>query len=1079
VLTEGASSKPRRRIVGRQHELLGLRELRGALQSGQGGMVMIGGEVGVGKTSLINEFTRQLTAEGIRFFVGHCYDLESTPPYGPWLDSRILSVGMVGGLESASLNTNLPEITPDRQKILGFLRNHGPSRPNDVARALGMTANAATQSLRRLLATKHVIRPAYGVYEASSDLSSNAPHSNENGETVELRQVQLLDSNDERQLTDRQADRQSLFHQLLEVIVSQSESEPIVLILEDMHWADQASIEFLRYVGRNLSNAQILILVTYRDDELSPGQPLYRLLPHIVREADASRMTLRRLNQDAISELLEQRYALEPADHTRLVRHIQRYTDGNAFFVNEVLLTMEQDLQLVHRDGMWHLEDLSDVHIPPLVHQVLDGRLEFLSEQDRTLLQVAAVIGIEAPLALLKVVSTATDEQIIATLEQAIHAHLLESVPSRAAVRFRHSLVREALADSMLSPRFQAVHRRVAETLLTKAVIDPDAVANHLRQANDDRAAEWLIRAGERAVHQFAWIDAVERFQAALDLIPPVAETSRHRGWLCFHIGMLSRRSNPAMSRRAMHKAREIAESSQDILLRGLSTTATGLINCISGEILGGLTEVEHGVEILEPLDRAIVEDEIRSFHENEPMFVRLPIPDPASQRGILIHWLAIVGRYQEAIEMGIEFVKQMPAIDGYSGPFSLDDYYDAYLGLGHAYNMMARPDQATEALEQVRAGYSTAANLPLAYLQFILMHLVHFKLDQSYERNRVERLVTEIWESHRGMLPIEIPKRFRPPRLMYWYGEWDDVDRISRNWATGNVNTSTRMIGLGLGMLARNRGNTEEAWEWTQSALNPRPDEAPGNCWCELAMQAQRLAAELALDAGDTAEARRWIELHAQYLETSGAILGRAQHQLLEARYHELQKNDALALRHAKRSLDYSTDPHQPLDKQSAHRMLGRLLTRAGSYSEAEAHLSASYEIATNCAARFEVALTCHAQALLMIQNGKHAAARHKLAEAQTIATDLKAAPLLEDLSELSELLEQRSRRSSHPSGLSRRELEVLQLVTRGMTDAEIADRLFVSPRTVSGHLQSIYNKLGISSRTAATRWAVQNNLA
>jgi DNA-binding CsgD family transcriptional regulator len=1079
VLTESASSRSRHQLVGRQQELLELQELLGALRTGRGGMVMIGGEVGVGKTALVSEFTRQLSSEGIRFFVGHCYDLESTPPYGPWLDSRILKGLALGGIGNAIINTDLPETTPDRRKILEFLLTHGPARPNDVARSLGMTANAATQSLRRLLATRHVTRPAYGVYAASTELFSEALRPNEPSGSADSARGQIEDSEGESQISDRQAERQPLHYELLDMIVSQSEPEPIVLILEDMHWADQASIELLRYVVRNISSTPIFIIVTYRDDELSPGQPLYKFLPHIVREADAARITLRRLSQDAISELLEQRYKLDPADQTRLVRHIQRYTDGNAFFVNEVLLTMEQDLQLAHRDGAWHLTDLSEVHIPTLVHQVLDGRLEFLSEQDRSLLQVAAVIGIEVPLALLKEVSGATDDQIIQTMDHAIHVHLLERVPAHAAVRFRHSLVREALADSMLSLRYQALHKRVAETLLVKSIIDPDAVANHLRQANDDRAAEWLIRAGERAAHQFAWIDAVERFQNALDLIPPVPETSLYRGWLHFHIGMLSRRSDPAMSGRAMHTARKIAESSQGTLLRGLSTTATGLINCISGKIRIGLAELEHGIEILESLDSEVVENAIRSLHEKEPLFVRLPIPDPASQRGILIHWLAVAGRYAEAIEMGTGFVNQMSSMDGYSGLFSVDDYYDAYLGLGHAFNMRARPAQAAEALERVRAGYSTAANLPLAYLQFELMHLIHFKLDQPYERNRVEQLVTEIWESHRGMLPIEIPKWFRPPRLLYWYGEWDEVERISRNWASGNVNTSTKMIGLGLGMLARNRGNTEEAWHWTRSALNPRPDEAPGNCWCELAMQAHRLAAELSLDAGDTIDARRWIQAHAEYLETSGALLGRAQHHLLEARYHELQQNDDMALWHAKQSLDYSKDPHQPLDKQVAHRMLGRLLTRTGSFSEAEAHLSASYEIATNCAARFEVALTCHAQAMLMIQGGKHAAARHKLAEARAIAHELKAQPLLAELAELADLLETRSRRSSHPSGLSRRELEVLQLVARGMTDAEIADRLFVSPRTVSGHLQSIYNKLGISSRTAATRWAVQNKLA
>jgi DNA-binding CsgD family transcriptional regulator len=1048
-------------LVGRQHELLELQRLFAELSRGRGGLAMIGGEVGVGKTALVSAFLAGLRASEVRVFVGHCFDLETTPPYGPWLNSGILDFRPDTPASEPAVSTST---TPERQQILSYLRTHGPSRPVEVAAALGINANAATQSLRRLLLSEQVTRPAYGVYAIAGSPDFDQP--------------ELFAGLPDEEPGEGQLSRQSHTQQIWERLVNLTKAAPLVLVLEDMHWADQATVELLRYVARRVSDVPVLFIVTYRDAELEPGQPLYRYLPHIVREGNASRIALRRMNESSIRDLLAQRYRLSRSDEARLLRHLRRYTDGNAFFVQEVLLTMEQDRQLELQNGTWHLADLSEVHIPPLVQQVVDGRLDHLLPQDRQLLQIAAVIGTEVPFGLLADVSGTNEEEIIETIEHAINIHLLESVPGKPVVRFRHFLVREVLAGSMLSLRYQTVHRRVADTLLAQAAVDPDTVANHLRQANDPRAAEWLIRAGERAARQYAWIDAVERFQSALELMPPDTENAIFRGWLYYHIGLLSRRANAATSHTSLRSALEISEQLNDALLHGLSITTIGLIHCIFGEIRTGLEEISHGVQLLEPLDTAGIEAEIRSRRDETPLFVRLPLPDPASQRGLLIHWLAVAGHYTAAIEMGAAFTASIPPLHRQSEVFHHDDFYDAYLGLGHAFNMLARPAEAAAALDRVQIGYSTVANLPLAFLQFELMHLIYFNLDQASERTRVERLVTEIWESHRGMLPVEIAERFRPPRLLFWYGEWDEVERISRDWATNSTSTPTRLVGLGLGMIARHRGNLEEAWAWTLNALSSRAETEFGNCWCELVMQAHRLAADLALDAGELSEARRWIQIHADYLAQSEARLGQAQHHLLESRYHEQLGDNGLALEHAEASLRNASEPHQPLERQMAQRAVGRLLIHSGAYADAETHLAAAYELGTNCRARFEIAQTASAQALLMLRNGKYAGARHKLAEARTIATELDARPFLEELSDLSDFLTELTSKTLRPGGLSPRELDVLRLVAGGLTDAEIADRLFVSPRTVSGHLQSIYGKLNVSSRAAATAFAYTHHL-
>jgi DNA-binding CsgD family transcriptional regulator/DNA-binding transcriptional ArsR family regulator len=1074
VRTSGAPSKGQDFLVGRQREQLELRNLLRALRERRGGLVLVSGEAGIGKTSLVSAFIAEASGEGVQVFTGHCYDLETTPPYGPWLNSDILdSPNPAEAVPSRQVAT----LTPERQRVLDFLAEHGPARPRDVAAALGVSANAATQTLRRLLGENHVTQPSYGKYAATSLVDSEPSGAGDliNGDSV---RSSVFPSLDRQPGLSQRGTQRNLFEDVGNHIAARSLERPIVLVLEDMHWADQASVELLRFVARELPNAPVLVIVTYRDVDLSPGQSLYRYLPYIVRETRAVRIALRRLSAPDIRNLVAGRYGLPADDEDRLLDHLQRYTDGNPFFVHEVLLTMEQGLQLIPDDGVWRLADLSEIQVPPLVQQVIDGRLERLDEDVYQLLQIAAVIGSDVPISLLQEVSGAADDAVLHAIEQAVDAQLLEVLPGRPVVRFRHALMREALYHSLLALRSQMWHRRIAEVLSQQPNADLDAVAHHFRQGIDSQGVEWLIRAGERAARQFDWLGAVERFRSALDFPVGSPATDSHRAWLHFHIGMLSRRSNTDASLVSLRSALEIAAQEDDRFLQGLATTALGLAHCIIGEIGLGLSYLESGVEMLESLDADDLERLIRARARDDPLFVRLPLPAPASQRGILVHWLAVSGQYAAAIEMGTAFAERIPRQTSATGPFHGDDYYDAFMGLGHAYSIVGQTEPAVAALSRVRAGYSTDEQLPIHYLLYELDHLIEFNLDQSSERARVEQLVATVWQSHRGMWLSQIPEVYRSPRLLFWYGEWDAAEQMARGWDTTRRTTIARIASVALGRIALYRGNVDDAWAWARTAFDNQRESAFGNSWCELILHAHGLAAELSLHAGDFEGFQRSLHAHGDLLERSGAQVGRAQHYLMHSRYHQLLGNQERALAYAEQALSFATKPHRPIPRLLSHRAVGSLLTRDGRYTEAEEHLLASYDLTVRCATRYETAVTCAAQARLMISTGRFAAARHKLVEARAVATYLGAYPLLQELTELTEFLAEAEGRRAVPGGLSSRELDVLQLVARGLTDAEIAEKLFLSPRTVSGHLQSIYNKLGISSRTAATAYAYTHDL-
>jgi predicted ATPase len=185
--------------IGREREIALLRQRLAALLAGQGGLILIAGEAGIGKTDLVNWFAAETQTAGGRFFGGHCYGLTQTPPYGPWREA------LAG---------------------LGSDRTDPPHRSPFAADPTTVTSQS------------------------------------------------------------------SLFDHVQDGLASVATRQPLLLVLEDLHWSDPASLELLRYVARGVASLPVLLVATYRGDEVAPKDPLFALLPHLVRETDAERITL-------------------------------------------------------------------------------------------------------------------------------------------------------------------------------------------------------------------------------------------------------------------------------------------------------------------------------------------------------------------------------------------------------------------------------------------------------------------------------------------------------------------------------------------------------------------------------------------------------------------------------------------------------------------------------------------------------------------------------------------------------------------------------------------------------------------
>jgi len=247
--------------------------------------------------------------------------------------------------------------------------------------------------------------------------------------------------------------------------------------------------------------------------------------------------------------------------------------------------------------------------------------------------------------------------------------------------------------------------------------------------------------------------------------------------------------------------------------------------------------------------------------------------------------------------------------------------------------------------------------------------------------------------------------------------------------------------------------------------------------------MQFQLLAAGLALDAGDLPAARGWLDRHRRWLDFMDATLGRSDGAVLEAAWYRAAGDVVRAREHAERALAHATAPRQPLALLAAHRTLGILATDAGDFAVAEEQFAAAFALADACRTPYERALTLLARAELAVAQSDRTKATELLGEVRTICTPMDERLALAHAERITARLALDGKsvgaRMAVPAGLTAREVEVLRLVAAGLSNGEIAERLFLSPNTVKVHVARVLAKIGVHNRAAATEFALRHGIA
>lgn len=321
---------------------------------------------------------------------------------------------------------------------------------------------------------------------------------------------------------DPQAERQRLFEGVLALCTALAERAPLLLVVEDVHWADGGTLSLLRQLSRRLRSLRLLIMLTYREIELDQAHGLNELLLELSRERVSTRIKLGRLDRDQTGQMLAVMFGDEITDE--FLTLIYRETEGNPFFIEEVCKALIEDGRIYRENGVWQRANVEEIQIPQSVRLAIQSRLTRLPPFVQDLLLLASIFGREFDFSSLREACDLDEEALVDALETAERAQLISEAKRAGqgeSFIFVHALIPTTLRESVSGLRRHRLHRRVAAAIERVHPDDLEALAYHYGEAGDEkRARTYVLRAAERARRLYANEEAIRFYSEALELLP-------------------------------------------------------------------------------------------------------------------------------------------------------------------------------------------------------------------------------------------------------------------------------------------------------------------------------------------------------------------------------------------------------------------------------------------------------------------------------------------------------------------------------------------------------------------------------
>lgn len=306
-------------------------------------------------------------------------------------------------------------------------------------------------------------------------------------------------------------------------VCAAAQETPIAILLDDLQWADEASLDLLLRLALQTHGGRVLLLGTYRDDDLQASDalrtPLERTLRNLYRAGVLERVVVQRLTEDATRALIASTLTAEvPGD---AVAAVYRQTNGNPFFTQEVLHTLVERGAISHRNGIWEWQEVDEIGVPENVRAVLDERLARLQEKTRQLLGAASVLGQTFRFDELQALCGEDEDAVEGGLDEAVERGILRETGD--LYRFHHALTHAALYGALPGRRKRRLHRAAGDLLeglpeQERTGREAELARHFLEGGDGSRALTYSLRAGEMAAAVFAHREAARHYQRARDL---------------------------------------------------------------------------------------------------------------------------------------------------------------------------------------------------------------------------------------------------------------------------------------------------------------------------------------------------------------------------------------------------------------------------------------------------------------------------------------------------------------------------------------------------------------------------------
>jgi DNA-binding CsgD family transcriptional regulator len=992
--TRPATPPHRTPLVGRERELAILRTNLEIGLFGEGRVLLLSGEPGIGKTRIAEELASDAAARGALVLWGRSHEAEWTPPYWPWVQ---------------------------------VLRAYAQHRPTTALRTeLGAGAADIAQLVPEIAAQFPDLPP----------LPTLSPE----------------------QARFRAFDHVAVFLQRA------AAAQPLVLILDDLHWADAPSLLLLEFMARETRDAPLVTLGTYRDVEIGRQHPLARTVAELVRAGRSQRVTLRGLSQADVGRLVAADGVAPTAD---LVAAVYDQTEGNPFFVHEIAqLLASEAADGRERSGR-------QLPIPQSVREAVGRRLDRLTPECNDILATAAAIGREFGLPVLSRAGEQPSEHILAALEEATTTRLIEEVPRRvAAYRFAHALIRDTLYDELSTVQRVRLHRRIGQALEIHYGAHLDRrlaeLAHHFVQAAPGgdvaRAIDYASRAGDWAMALLAYEDAAAHYESALQVIDLMdAPDETRRCGVLLALGEAQRSAGDPAFRTTFERAADLAKTLRAPELLGhASLGAAGQETALFRADPSLVRLLDEALSALEPAD-AVIRTRVLAR-----LALELALEEESLDRATVLSEEAVAAArlHGEPELLARTLHARYTVLCGY--PDALDAAF-------------AVATEMTEVAD--RSGNRELSFIAHGWRVFVPLI-----------RGEIETVTAEIDTC------IRLADELRQP---YQIGLMTGT-RGSRALIAGRFEEGERFYHEHRAIMDRLRGRSENLWGYVGAMFFLRREQGRLAEFEPILTSMleqfptyptwRAIRVQLAIESGRHDEARDELERfaasnfaalhgHGVWIDYWLDAVARLAEVCAESR----------ALDHAPTLYDMLLPFASRNVISAGHNMwcgavaryLGQLAAILGRWEEADQHFRDALAINARIGAPPLVARTQLAYARMLLDRDNP----EDREQARTLASEAlataRAIGMTRLTDELRALLEQMAGHSTERGpgadaleGLTKREIDVLRLLVAGRSNPEIAESLFISRATARTHVGNILAKFGVHARAEVIDYARRTDL-